>query len=471
MLVALAGWIRFRFGVVTLQQIVSNLPRAGGESLGNGNLAVEAATVCLLVPAVIITSGCVWQAARRRLQGTHMVRRAGALRRHPWGVSLLAFAVGLGVLLTVAGVPRYASALLADESFASYYRLPSITRQAAHPKNLVTIYLESGENTFGDASLFGQDLLADLDDATRDWARYDNLQQFPGGGWTMAGMVATQCGIPLKSELLTPNVNHNIFGEQVDSYLPGATCLGSLLHEAGYTNTYLGGANSRFAGKDTFLTDHGFDQIFGLENWEADGEDPANVSVWGLSDHQLFSHAKQRIDALRSAGGPFSLTMLTLDTHEPAGVYPTCQTDDPVLMATAIKCSMRAVADFIDYLRRKDYLDDTVVMIMGDHLKATSEGGYYEAELDSHTDRTIILRVWSPESISFTREHADQLSILPTTLDLLGMAPPDGRAGLGVSLLESHDLTDTALALPAEEYADLIDAPSSDLYRQFWQKP
>ena len=175
-----------------------------------------------------------------------------------------------------------------------------------------------------------------------------------------------------------------------------------------------------------------------------------------MSDHQLFSYAKHRIEALRDAGAPFSLTMLTLDTHEPGGVYPTCHTDDSVLMATAIKCSMQAVADFIDYLRSNDYLKDTVVVVMGDHLKATSEAGFYKTELDSQADRTIIFRVWSPTPVTFNREHADQLSVLPTTLDLLGMDPPDGRAGLGVSLIGHHELTDTACALPSDEYATLM---------------
>ena len=60
----------------------------------------------------------------------------------------------------------------------------------------------------------------------------------------MAGIVCTQRGIPLKSDLLTPDVNHNTFGEQVRTYLPGATCLGDVLHTAGYTNTYLGAART-----------------------------------------------------------------------------------------------------------------------------------------------------------------------------------------------------------------------------------
>ena len=58
------------------------------------------------------------------------------------------------------------------------------------PKNLITVYLESMENTFGDAGLFGRNLLSVLDEATDGWGRYETLRQYPEGGWTMAGIVA-----------------------------------------------------------------------------------------------------------------------------------------------------------------------------------------------------------------------------------------------------------------------------------------
>ncbi len=468
-LLALAGWIRYRFGVVTLDQTLLNIRGAAGDKAGNPALVAEAVVVCIVLPlaaAVALVAVLAW---RRRVRGA---RGTARVRRHPVLPGALSLTVALAILLTVTGVPQYASALLGDASFAPYYVAPGTPVPPSKPKNLVTIYLESGENTFADASLFGSNLLSDLDDATAGWAHYEGLQQYPGGGWTMAGLIGTQCGIPLKSDLLTAGVDHNLFGEQVDSFLPGARCLGDVLHEAGYTNVFLGGANSKFAGKGTFLMDHGYDFVYGLENWEAEGEARENISIWGMSDHQLFAHATERIDTLRAAGRPFNLTMLTLDTHEPGGVYPTCRTDDDVAMATAIRCSMQAVGGFLEHLRTNGYLEDTVVVVMGDHLKATAEGGFYKAELDAQADRTIVLRVWSPDgTVRFARERADQFSMLPTTLDLLGLGSRDGRAGLGLSLIGERDPAGTALTLPPSDYAALMGSPSSDLYRLFWQKP
>ncbi len=456
-LLATAGWIRYRFGEIVFEQFILHLPLGGGEA-GNDSLIGEAAVVCILLPL-----GAIGLALAVRFRSGW--RLTGRLRLLLPG---LALAVSLSTLAGVVGLPRYAIAQLDGRSFAGYYLTPSAGATPEHPKNLITIYLESMENTFGDPGLFGGNLLAELDRATEGWARYDSLQQYPEGGWTMAGIVGTQCGIPLKSRLLVEGINPNDFGERMPSYLPGATCLGDLLSEAGYTNTYVGGANTRFAGKDTFLSDHGYTSIRGRERWEP-GEDPAEISVWGLSDHRMFAHAADTLDELRAAGRPYHLTMLTLDTHEPGGVYPSCATDDTVAMATAIACSSRALAGFLAHAEEVGALEDTVVVVMGDHLKSTAEGGYYKAELDGTAERTIVLRIWSPDPVEFSRPDADQFSLLPTILELLGFQPPDGRAGLGLSFTGSHLIAGTALELSPEEYRAVVTSPSSELYREFWE--
>lgn len=53
----------------------------------------------------------------------------------------------------------------------------------------MTIYLESGENTYGDASVMGSNLLSDLDDATRGW-QVDEAAAVEAG-WTMGRLVGT----------------------------------------------------------------------------------------------------------------------------------------------------------------------------------------------------------------------------------------------------------------------------------------
>jgi len=464
-------WIRYRFGDVGLQAIVTNLP-IGGRAVGNPQFAAEAVVVCLIIPVALVGSAAValhlW---RRRTATRHPDRPPRRPRRLRVLAPIAAFAVSLAVLLTVTGVPQHAVAVLSGRSIAPYYVAPNVTSTPDKPRNLVTIYLESIENTIRNDEIFGDNLLVDLDEATRDYQWYEGLRQYPGGGWTMAGLVSTQCGIPLKSEVLVPGVHPNISGQQVASYLPGATCLGDILDSQGYTSTWVGGADDEFAGKNTYLRDHGYTDIRGRSEWVRAGLDPAEMSVWGLSDHLLFQQARSVVDQLHAEEQPFHLSILTLDTHEPAGIYPSCDTGNAVAMASAIKCSMRAAAGFLAHLEASGYLDDTVVVIMGDHLKGTSGASDFKAEMASAQDRTILLRVASPERFRFNRSSADQFSMLPTTLELLGFTVPGGQAGLGVSLIGDHELTDTAASLPPKDYRALVGSPSVELYQKLWRAP
>ncbi len=457
-----AGWIRLRFGPVNTEQLVLNLPVNGSEGQGVGTLVWEGAGVCLGVPATLVgTAGLLtrWQGRRGTVQ---------PLRR-PLAFPGVVFVAALGVLLWAGGVPDRAASLLSNRTFAPYYLRPSAPGNPAPPRNLVTIFLESGEDTYSDTGIFGRNLLADLDAATTGWARYDGLQQYPGGGWTMAGLVADSCAVPLRSRLLADPTDLDAYGEGVTRYLPAVRCLGDLLAAHHYDNVFLGGASGHFGGKDTFFRDHGYRTVFGLSDWQAAGD--TDVSGWGLSDERLFAHARTVVDGLAAADRPFNLTLLTLDTHEPPALFPGCATGDDAPIKTAWTCSLRAVAGFIDHLRKTGILDDTVVVVTGDHLKMTGLAVPFSHELDAVPDRGLICRIWSPDPVRFGRPSADQLSMLATTLDLLGVGNGSGRAGLGVSFVGTHPLDGTALALSEEDYRSTITSPSTDLYRSFWGGP
>ena len=463
MLVGLAGWIRLHFGAVTFDQVVSNLPVLDTGNVGDPRLFEQAVLATVVLPLLLVALVAMV------LKDPRVAGRAGRLSNwYRLGLPLLGVLVALATLVTTVRLPEYVAAVVADRTFEPYYVRPTITTVPARPRNLITIYLESVEEAYTDEALFGQDLLADLPTQSEGWADYHGLREEPGGGWTMAGLVGTQCGIPLKGRALVPGLNPNLEGQLARSYLPGATCLGDLLAVHGYTNAFVGGADARFAGKATYLADHGYTIDRGLAEWEAGGEDPANFSEWGLSDARMLSHARETLEQLRATGRPFNLTILTVDTHEPPGVFAACTDAGANPMATALMCSLHAVGAFLADLKAAGELDDTVVMLMTDHLKMLSAGNYYRVELALATERRLLLRVWSPDPVTFGRSGADQLSVLATTLELLGFGLPDGRAGLGVSFVGAHELAGTALALPTDEYATLVTSPSAQLYRRFW---
>lgn len=447
-----AIWVRWAFGPIGVDEMIANLPSTHGGGVGDSSLVLSIAA-CLIAPLVVI--GVAVAVLRRGTSG----RRRPAIR---WASGVAVVVVGALLLAFTVGVPQYAAAAMTNRTVEPYYVRPQATLSRPSPRNVITIYLESGEAAYQDASRFGSNLLASVDTATAGWHDYA-LRQYHGGGWTMAGMVSTQCGVPLKHLLSAGPASGTVSG-----YLSGATCLGDILAANGYTSAFLGGADSGFAGKGTLFTEHGYRIDKGLADWKAAGEGAPYLSAWGLADSHLMRQAESTVEELRASGNPFNLTLLTLDTHEPPGLFPDCTVPGAEPMSVAVTCSSRAVASFIDYLREHHVLDDTVVIVMGDHLKMLAPRGAYAAELASVPDRRVFMKVWSPDPVVFDRKDADQLSVLPTTLELLGFTVPQGRAGLGVSVVGGHDVAGTMLALPTAEYESLLEGPSTDLYRRLW---
>jgi phosphoglycerol transferase len=292
----------------------------------------------------------------------------------------------------------------------------------------------------------------------------------------MGGLVSTQCGIPLKGAgSATGSITGNQLGNGLDTFLGGATCIGDVLDEHGYKNVFLGGADASFAAKETFLGTHGYSEQKDLSDWRAAGEPEKNFSPdWGLSDKSLMAHAEEEIDELHAeaerTGQPFNLSMLTLDTHEPAHVFDYCKVDTQQAMTSVFSCSTTQVAGFVDHMKEKGYLDDTAVVIMGDHLKILGAGDPFREQLDGHPNRTIFNRIWIPgaDSNSKLRPGVDQLNMYPTVLEAAGLTLEDHEAGLGVSAFSSEVPDDSAQALKPNIYMELLDSNSPLFYARAW---
>ncbi|MBG6185347.1 phosphoglycerol transferase, partial [Arthrobacter sp. CAN_A214] len=335
LLIAAVG-IRFYWGEISVGQMLLNLVSV--EIDGGGGAIVLIGILGIGVVPLLITVGIAsWQYSRRRKRRRN--DDGGRPRRSQWimrtvSTALVAAVVvgGTTAFATTVGVGEYVKAGNSKYDLGDYYVEPTVTSDK-HKRNLVLIYLESGEATLEDDQLFEKDAFAPLKEATKvsdGWQSVADFQQYTGGGWTMAGLTSTQCGVPLKGIGSAGSSSAPIErGGDVDTYLGGITCLGDVLTEHGYTNVFLGGANGSFAAKDTFLRSHGYSEEKDLSDWRAAGEPETNFrSDWGLSDERLMAHAKDEIDKLHAeaekTGQPFNLSMLTLDTHEPVHIFDYC---------------------------------------------------------------------------------------------------------------------------------------------------
>lgn len=493
-----ALWIRRTFGPISIDQMLMSLPGAGGAEVTGAESgyvsdfvwqAIALPLICVVV--LFMLSWLVRRVMNRRQQaiasevsdrGRYGRPHASRPRFSRWIPGLFAavtFVSGAAVFAQTIGLAQYVRSATTTLSMMDYYVAPyanddtsvvfDISDGKSEPKNLVTIYLESADDAFSDADQFEANLLQPLQEATEGWASIPALRVYEGGGWTMAGLVGTQCGIPLRGPGIGENdINSNEIGADAEEYLPGAYCLGDALADVGYTNVYLGGADAGFASKGVFFSNHGFDEVKDLEYWIEQGE--TELSAWGLSDRALMEQAKAEVTRLHEAGEPFNLTMLTLDFHEPAHLFDYCPQTTEADLSSALICSMQQVAGFIDYMEEKGYLDDTVVVVMADHPKMVADGGYYSNELSGVAldERLLFNRIWTPDGESdWARDDIDQLSMYATTLDLLDLGQADGRAGVGLSAL-TGTIENTALNLQTDEYLELLQSRSADLYSWLW---
>lgn len=473
--------IRFFWGEITIGQMLLNLVSI--EADGGGGALVW---VCVLgigvLPLLITTGAAVLLRVRSRRGRLH--REHDRHWRSPWLTRAVASAAAASVVVlgtasfaTAVGLADYIEAGNSEYDIADHYVEPRITREEQR-RNLVLIYLESGEATLEDQTIFEKDVFAPLKAVTgsaEGWQSVEDLRQYQGGGWTMSGLTATQCGIPLAG--VASAASSGALGELRDgeeTYLEGTTCLGDVLEEHGYTSVFLGGASSSFAEKDTFLDSHGYSKVSGLDEWRASGEPSSSFrSDWGLSDKSLMEQAKDEVDGLHAAarrtGEPFNLSVLTLDTHDPVHVFDYCDVDTAEEATSVFACSMDLVAGFVEHLEERGYLQDTAVVIMGDHLKPVN-AGVFQDELEDHPDRSIFNRIWIPDADRDTplRPVMDQLSMYPTLLEVAGLSLAEGEAGLGVSALYPDVSAASAQSLSPEAYAELLRSRSAAFYSEAW---
>ena len=347
--------------------------------------------------------------------------------------------------------------------FSQEYVDPAqVTIGGNRPTNLVVIYVESLENTYADPARFGRDLLARLNALKPQGISFGAYQEVLGAHFTIAGIVSTQCGIPLRSLAM---FRGNEQGERIGRYLPRASCLGDILHDHGYTNVFLNGSSLQFAGVGKFFHDHHYDKVMGREEWLAQGADEAGMSGWGLHDDDLFARAREELERLKSTGRPFNLNVLTIDTHHPRGhLSRHCAERGASDFEGIVECTSELVAGFVEFIIARGWLADTAVLIQGDHL---AMGNSVYRTLTSEPKRTVFnLILGGGRPLAKNTDAVTHFDMLPTMLELAGMRVIGERAGLGYSAIG-----DAAVPRPPDRLARIgeLTRHVSPGYRRLWE--
>jgi phosphoglycerol transferase len=449
--VAFARWIDGSFGSPSIDQVLYHLVYAEGAALDLGRIFILTFVVEVLALPLMIAAVAAW-----------VHRQAEPQLRPPLtqllsALPAVAVLTGVTALLLQFSAFSYAAAHFGTDEFARQFVAPQAVplRPAGKPRNLVLVYAESLETSYGDARVFGRDLLAPL--RGLPGTSFADYRGAVGTNWTMGGIVGTQCGVPLKVYSERPVKRRP--GER--SFLPGATCLGDVLRSRGYRNVFLGGAPLSFAGKGDFLADHGYQEAWGREQWEQAGAAKGDFNEWGLYDHVLLQRALRRLDELHAAGQPFNLTLLTLDTHNPHGfLSPECRRRGAQEFGGIVHCTSALLAEFAAAVRQRGYLEDTVLVIMGDHLAMPNP---LHAQLLAVPERRIYNVMLGDGLPAANTREVLPFDFYPTLLEALGWEVAGDRLALGWSALGP-----APPGRPAGRHLTLPPLPGSAEYRKLW---
>lgn len=310
-------------------------------------------------------------------------------------------------------------------------------------RNLIHIYVESLENTYSSKAKGGnyfEDLIPELSQLAFDnihFSKNDKLggaQVVAGTGWTTGALVAQSAGVPL----FTP-INFRKFKEDND-FLPGVHALGDILAKEGYHQEYLIGSDALFGGRKFYYDKHGPYDIFDLNTaYQKQKIDSDYKVFWGYEDEKLFSFAKEELLRLSKAKKPFNFTMLTVDTHHPKGYQcPLCENKYPEGLSNIIRCNSKQIGNFVDWIKKQPFYENTTIIITGDHLSMAAE--YINKTYDKKYDRTIFNAFINTSTKKERKtQQFSSFDIFPTTLAALGVTIEGNRLGLGVNLFSKEE--------------------------------
>ncbi|MGM0535214.1 MAG: sulfatase-like hydrolase/transferase [Pseudomonadota bacterium] len=407
------------FGMVDLGAVFFHLQAGMEEHGGGGRIG---AAVLYTLSMILLLASFTW-----------LVRVD-----HRWRLAdrLLAVAL-LASNPMLYGIGQRGAAIVTDDGawLDRQYVEPVILEAPRDPPNLLLLYLESIEGTYADRERFG-DAYAHLETLGEKAVVVEGVRQVDNTGWTMAGMIASQCGTPL----MPAGLLHDSQFEPLGKVVPGVDCLGDLLDAQGYALSYMGGASTRFAGKGVFYEDHGFDRILGREELEPRLEEPDYVNSWGLYDDTLYDLTVEEIRRLERQDAPWGLVNLSITGHAPNG-YPAreCRERqgafDGVDILYSVECSAWLARRLVERLEKEELLENTLVVIASDHL--TMRVSAWEQLVAGERDNTFMLLGEHLEPRRLDVE-ASTMDILPTVLEAMGFVIDWHRAGLGVSLLSDE---------------------------------
>ena len=209
-------------------------------------------------------------------------------------------------------------------------------------------------------------------------------------------------------------------------------CFPEVLRKAGYRTEMIIGQNRdrNYDHIALFLARNGIQQFLDENSFPPD----AKTLGLGLTDESLFDFVYERVKALRAKAQPYFLSTLTVGTHHPYH-FPVTHPDleamqkHPDQYVPALRYLDLSLEHFFSKMQKEDLLENTMVLILGDHGRHEGIGGSDAAARGSHF--LVPFYIWIDPSLEtelparaeLVTDIASQVDIGPTILAMNNLTP------------------------------------------------
>ncbi|MEX2105228.1 MAG: LTA synthase family protein, partial [Bacilli bacterium] len=218
----------------------------------------------------------------------------------------------------------------------------------------------------------------------------------------------------------------------------------SFLKDEGYATFGFHGFDPEFYDRNLAYPKQGIDSFYHRKNLEK----TENVG-WGMTDHSVY---EQMIPILKKAQ-PFYSMVVTLSSHHPFKIPATekeLQLDDDVKdtlvgdYLQSIRYTDKAIGELFVHLKDNDLLENTVVVMYGDHRGITMDDKKTMTKVlgKNYDEKTmynipLIIRLPHGEGAGVYPIAGGHIDTFPTLANLLGIPLP--ISALGRDLLNAKE--------------------------------
>ena len=144
----------------------------------------------------------------------------------------------------------------------------------------------------------------------------------------------------------------------------------------------------------------------------------------------------EELDSLSKKNSPFALYMSTIDTHQPEGYLDSdCMNEFEYIKEKypkVLRCASKQLNDFVDWVRKQPWYDNTVISVMGDHTMPMLSSKAHVPLDDTLYWTNFVINSAMPKNVR-NRKYTS-LDMFPTILESMNFKIEGRRLGLGRSL-------------------------------------